>query len=61
MREGDVRENRGKLRVYLGVARPDHWFKNVLVLAGGPWSSGGPRSMSARTYRLHGVSAVRFW
>jgi len=24
-----------RLRVYLGVARPDHWFKNVLVLAGG--------------------------
>jgi len=35
MREGDVRDSRGKLRVYLGVARPDHWFKNLLVLAGG--------------------------
>jgi 4-hydroxybenzoate polyprenyltransferase len=35
MRVGDARENRGKLVVYLGVARPDHWFKNLLVLAGG--------------------------
>lgn len=35
MREGVVRENRANLRVYLGVARPDHWFKNLLVLGGG--------------------------
>jgi 4-hydroxybenzoate polyprenyltransferase len=35
MKERDARDNRGRLRVYLGVARPDHWFKNLLVLAGG--------------------------
>ena len=32
---GDATYKRGRLRVYLGVARPDHWFKNVLVLAVG--------------------------
>jgi len=31
----DASDNRGRLRAYLRVARPDHWFKNVLVLAGG--------------------------
>jgi len=35
MKERDTGDNRSRLRVYLGVARPDHWFKNVLVLAGG--------------------------
>jgi len=35
MREGDLGRNRGRLSLYLGVARPDHWFKNLLVLAGG--------------------------
>ncbi len=32
---GDARVKRGRLSVYLGVARPDHWFKNLLVLGGG--------------------------
>lgn len=35
MKEGDAGNIHGRLRAYLGVARPDHWFKNVLVLAGG--------------------------
>ena len=35
MKERDVSENSGRLSVYLRVARPDHWFKNVLVLGGG--------------------------
>ena len=35
MRECDLRRNRGRLSLYLAVARPDHWFKNLLALAGG--------------------------
>jgi 4-hydroxybenzoate polyprenyltransferase len=35
MQERDVAGKGAGLAVYLGVSRPDHWFKNVLVLAGG--------------------------
>jgi len=34
MRASDISQNGGKVAVYLGVARPDHWFKNLLVLGG---------------------------
>jgi 4-hydroxybenzoate polyprenyltransferase len=35
MTEGNGRKSGSRLRVYLGTSRPDHWFKNVLVLGGG--------------------------